>query len=135
MHKRLATAAVVGAFAPLLWEWFHYGSDISRLGYVLVCPLLAFVLAWEARTLRRSPQPAPAAAGIAILFAGGLLLLGTIQGMFTIALAGFPVAVAGLLLRQGGWPEFQRLRWSLLCLAAMVPPPLPILDRLIPPLI
>lgn len=123
------------AFAPILAEWVEYVSQISRLGYCLLVPILAGILAFLARDARalRSESPRGRALGAAALAAGGLLLIvGSISSVFTLSIAGFPLGVAGVWGLRHGAAGLQRQHHALLMLCAMVPPPLPLLDRLTP---
>lgn len=139
---RLTSAGfLLAAFAPVLVEWAGYVPLVARLGYCLLIPLLAAVLAWLAA---RESLPGPATGvqdrgrwiGLLALGIGAaLLLLGALSSVFTFSIAGFPCAVIGWVGLHHGSPGLQRYRYALLMLCAMVPPPLPLLDRFTPAMV
>lgn len=134
---------LIAAFAPILYEWALYCAQVARLSYGLLVPVLAAILAvlatrapagaaavpasWEARGRWLSP--------LLLALGGVLLLLGAVSALFTLSVAGFPLAVAGWLGSSRGGGSLFRFRYALLMLAAMVPPPLPLLDAWTPALV
>ena len=134
--RSLKAALVLAVFSTILLEWAEYTGGVSRINYCLLVPVLAAVLAWS--VIRDwSPLDAPEAKGVRLgyvcLGLGGLLLIiGSLTSIFTVSVAGFPFAVTGLIAIFWGKEGLFRLRYALLMFYAMVPIPLPILDRLTP---
>lgn len=120
-------------------EWASFASGVSRIDYCLIVPILAAILARVA-IQKQDPLPSPAPKaqrfGYLCLLGGGLLLgLGSLSAIFTISIAGFPLAVSGLVGIYWGNKGLSRLRYALLMLFAMVPVPLPLLDWLTPSMV
>ena len=135
----LSFGALFVLFGPLLWEWAVYVSQVGRLSYALLVPFLAGWLAWVARSETSvgprwaEDRPAGDALPWFLLSLGGLLLvIGGVSSVFTISVAGFPLAFIGAVALQGGRSALWRFRFALLMLLAMVPIPLPLLDRFTP---
>jgi exosortase len=136
--RTLQAGFVLLAFAPVLSEWLGYAARVSRLGYSLLVPPLALVLVLT----RGRPADAgsvsarSAASGHAALAAAALLLgLGSLASVFTLQVAGFPLAVVGLVALWHGIGGLVHWRAALLFLLLMVPVPLPLLDGLNPTLV
>lgn len=122
------------AFAPVLAEWASYCARVSRLGYALLVPLLALVLAW-ARGPASGGAPARRLGSLLLLGAAGLLALGSLAGVFTISVAGFPLAILACAASRGGRVALGHQRAALAFLWLMVPVPLPLLDGMNPTLV
>jgi exosortase len=126
-----------GLVFPLLAEWLETTSTSSRLSYALLVPGLALVLA-----LRRGRAPAgvadevargsPACAALLALLAAAALLGGTLSGVFTLSLLGIPLATLAFVARAAGTRGLRRYAAALALLFLMVPPPMPLLDRINP---
>jgi len=123
------------AVTPLAVEWFETTSASSRLSYALLVPLLSAALAWRARAASQaesfSSSTAPAGTVLALLSALAFLA-GALSGVFTLALLGLPLAAAALTARHGGPGALRRHAAPLLLLFALVPPPMPLMDRVNP---
>ena len=146
--RGLELALFVGLVSPLLVEWFETTSASSRLSYALLVPGLALVLA-----LRRAPGrdaeradaelPGPEkgpwssapVAWLAASLAAVALCGGTLSGVFTLSLLAVPLAALAFAARWGGAGALRRLAPALALLFLMVPPPMPVLDRINPFLI
>lgn len=137
--RPLQAALILAAFGPILLEWADFTGSVARINYCLLVPVLAIVLAWTAfRSWEPLPAPQPASQrlGYLSLLLGGLLLFfGSLASIFSIAIAGFPFAVLGLAGIHWGWEGLVRLRYGFLMLFAMVPVPLPLLDKLTPSMV
>jgi exosortase/archaeosortase family protein len=134
----LPAGILLAAFGPVLYEWSVYVAQVARLGYCLLVPVLAAVLAWI--VFERTPAPREDARGrwagaLLLLLGATLLLVGAIGGVFTFSIAGAPLCVTGLVGLRRGFAGLHRYRYALLLLAAMVPPPLPLLDRFTPAMV
>lgn len=134
--RPLKAALVLAVFGTILLEWAEYTGGVSRINYCLLVPVLAAVLAWS--VIRDwSPISAPDRTGMRVGYAslglsGILLTIGSLSSIFTVSVAGFPFAVLGLIAVFWGKEGLFRLRYALLMFFAMVPVPLPLLDRLTP---
>ena len=112
----------------------------SRLGYALLVPVLVLVLA-RLEVAHGAHEPSPAGekrrggAGLWLLLATAALFAGLTSGLFTLQIAGFPLAIAGAVAALGGWAALRRHGHSLLLLGCMVPPPTPLFDRVQPLLV
>jgi exosortase/archaeosortase family protein len=128
---------VLCAFYPILKEWALYTSQVSRLSYVLVVPLLCAVLTLQ--VVRRGPirgnEAGRSVGYLVIASAAVLLLLGSLTGTFTLSILGLPVAVLGLVLSSGGVLALGSLAWPVLLAFLIVPPPMPIVDLVNPHLV
>jgi exosortase len=122
---------------PLLREWAETTSASSRLSYALLVPGLALVLALRAaragpggeRTLESGhPTLAAGAAGLA----GLALLGGSASGVFTLSLLALPLAALAFLARWTARGRLARFVPALALAFLMVPPPMPLLDRINP---
>lgn len=135
----LQSALVLAAFGPILVEWFHLTSNVSRIDYCLLVPFLALILAKVAGNATAEVAPPSASASrwgyICLGSAGLLLTLGSMAAILTVSIAGFPLAVVGLVGIHRGNAGIFRLRYALLMLFAMVPVPLPLLDWLTPSMV
>lgn len=135
----IQAALVVGVFGPILFEWATFASGVSRIDYCLIVPILAAILARAALHKQAPlPQPSPQSQrwGYLSLLASSLLLgMGSLSAIFTVSIAGFPLAVLGLVGIHWGKEGLFRLRYALLMLFAMVPVPLPLLDWLTPSMV
>ncbi len=138
--RGLELALFCGLVSPLLIEWFETTSASSRLSYALLVPGLALVLAL--RTSRPesalAPGASPWAATAAIL--GALssalaLLAGSLSGIFTLSLLAIPLAAMAWTARLAGTRGLRRFGPALALSFLMVPPPMPVLDRINPFLI
>ncbi|MFK5956132.1 MAG: exosortase/archaeosortase family protein [Planctomycetota bacterium] len=127
---------VLAVFSSILLEWAEYTGSVSRINYCLLVPVLAAVLAWS--VIRDWSPLAPSdLTGVqwgycCLGFSGIMLTIGSLASIFTISIAGFPIAVLGLVGIFWGKEGIFRLRYALLMFFAMVPVPLPLLDRLTP---
>lgn len=138
----------LGLVAPLLVEWCETTSASSRLSYALLVPALALVLA-----VRAAPEPLSDAAAavpskgtvaatlgaflpaLFALSAALTLLAGTLSNVFTLSLLAVPLAALAFAARAYGSAGLRRLAPALLLLFLMVPPPMPVMDRINPFLI
>jgi len=137
--RLLPAGILLAAFGPVLYEWSIYVAQVPRLGYTLLVPALSIVLAWLARG-DRPEASVPDRFGdrvgaTALLVGAALLLFGAISSVFTLSIAGFPIAAIGLIARRVGSRGLHRHRYALLMLCAMIPPPLPILDHFTPAMV
>ena len=124
----------LGLVAPLLVEWFETTSASSRLSYALLVPVLALVLVLRTRGAG-APGPAdaaPARGAPWALLAAAALLAGSLSGVFTLALLAVPLAAVAFAARLGGTAALRRWTPALALLFLMVPPPMPLLDRVNP---
>lgn len=123
------------AVSPLVVEWFETVSASSRLSYALLVPLLSAALAWRNRGLvqaeRHSASTVPPGTVLALLSAAAFLA-GALSGVFTLSLLGLPLAIAALTARHGAPGALRRHAAPLLLLLALVPPPMPLMDRVNP---
>lgn len=137
--RPLQAALVLGAFGPILLEWADYTGSVSRINYCLLVPVLAMILAGTVMQLWRSlplvEGPESRWGYISLALAGVLLALGSLSSIFSISVAAFPFAVLGLIGIHWGKRGLFELRYALLMLFAMVPLPLPLLDRLTPSMV
>lgn len=137
--RLLQGTVVLLAFGPILVEWVGFAGLVARINYCLLVPFLALILAriaWRDADPLAPPSAFSAGPGYVCLFVSGLfLIVGSLSGIFTISIAGFPVAVLGLVGALWGRPGMFRSRYALLMLFAMVPFPLPLLDYLTPTMV
>lgn len=123
------------AVSPLVLEWFETTSASSRLSYALLVPLLCAALAWRARGSAPpeslSASTTPSGAVLALLSAAAFLA-GALSGVFTLSLVGLPLAVAAFTARWGGTRALATYAAPLALLFALVPPPMPLMDRVNP---
>lgn len=142
MRSALATrglelALLVGLVSPLLVEWFETTSASSRLSYALLVPVLALGLALRAWRAAGRAAWCPDRSGrtLAALFAGlaGLALFaGGTSGIFTLSLLGVPLCATAFSARWTGLAGLRALAPALALGCLMVPPPMPVLDRINP---
>jgi len=135
--RGLEVALFLGLVSPLLWLWVETTGASSRLSYALLVPALALVLALRARREEASAPSEPDGIGpglgtCAALAASAALLLGTLTGLFTISLLALPLAAIAYMARWTGIRGVARRTPALLFLFAMVPPPMPVMDRVNP---
>ncbi len=143
--RGLEVALFLGLLAPLLVEWFETTSASSRLSYALLVPALAIVLALRAvpglfsgavpaapDAGTAGPAPAPFLAAFFALGAALALLAGTLSGVFTLSLLAIPLALPAFAARTFGRERLRALAPALLLLFLMVPPPMPVMDRINP---
>ncbi|MED6335713.1 MAG: exosortase/archaeosortase family protein [Planctomycetota bacterium] len=125
---------VLAAFRPTLTEWAPLAWNTPRLGYVLLVPVLALILALTAERCAPAPahENASPRAPLPLAAAAACLAVGVLLGRFTLALAGLPLAVVGLVSTWGGASAVRRHAWALVMLAFMVPLPQPLVDRIQP---
>ena len=139
--RGLELALFLGLVSPLLVEWFETTSASSRLSYALLVPGLALVLAlraWpghppDAAQVASARTAASAALGASL--AALALLAGTLSGLFTLSLLAVPLAALAFTARWCGRAGVRRFAPALALLFLMVPPPMPLLDRINPFLI
>jgi exosortase len=118
---------------PLLAEWLETTSASSRLSYALLVPVLALVLALRAgRAEERERRPARGSAALLASLAALALLVGSLSGVFTLGLLAVPIAALAFVARSGGADALRRFAPALALLFLMVPPPMPLLDRVNP---
>ena len=130
----LELALFLGLASPLLAEWFETTSASSRLSYALLVPVLALVLAVRAARRPESPDRRLARARAALFAALAALafLGGSLSGVFTLALCAVPLAIVAFVARWCGSNALRRQAPALALLFLMVPPPVPLLDRVSP---
>jgi len=137
--RLLQGAIVLLVFGPILVEWAGFAGLVARINYCLLVPFLALILAriaWRGADPLPTPSANSARLGYLCLFLSGLfLVVGSLSGIFTISIAGFPIAVFGLVGALWGTEGLFRSRYALLMLFAMVPFPLPLLDYLTPTMV
>jgi exosortase len=138
--RTLQLLAIFGVFLPILKEWWVLATEVDRVSYVILIPLLAAILAW-----RSSPASYPTEASdprrntdrVVIGLLGlsvGLLTLGSLAAIFTFSFAAFPVALAAWVASLGR-AHWVRYAPSLVLLQLMTPPPLPLFDWVVPTLV
>jgi len=142
--RGLEGALFLGLVSPLLLEWFQTTSASSRLSYALLVPGLALALAWRALRAPDPEDPEPPEPGVApglarsapwaALAAAGLLG-GTLAGVFTLSLLAVPLGATAFAVRHLPRSRLRRAAPALALLFLMVPPPMPLLDRVNPFLI
>ena len=142
MRSSLATRGLeLGLFAaltaPLLQEWFETTSVSSRLSYALLVPALALALALRAGRAQGTRAWAPdgrgrAAGALAAALAGLCLVAGGLSGVFTLSLLALPCAAVAFVARWAGSAGLRALAPALALNFLLVPPPMPLLDRLNP---
>jgi exosortase len=132
--RGLELALFLGLAGPLLAEWFDTTSTSSRLSYALLVPALALVLALRARRARPDGEPrrAPAAAALFAALAAAALLAGSLSGVFTFSLLALPLSAVAFAARWSGADGLRRFAPALAFLFLLVPPPMPLLDRVNP---
>jgi exosortase/archaeosortase family protein len=137
--RPLQAVLIVAAFGPILLEWANFTGSVTRINYCLLVPVLAMVLAGTAlHSWDSIPSPTPSSRRLgylSLLLGGFLLFAGSLASIFTIAVAGFPFAVVGWIGIHWGTAGLLHLRYSLAMLFAMVPIPLPLLDKLTPSMV
>jgi len=140
----LELALLVALTAPLLVEWYETTSASSRLSYALLVPVLALGLAWRARREARNGTdsaawapdgPGRALAALVAGLAGLALVAGGLSGVFTLSLLAVPLIAVALVARRTGRAGLRALAAPLALGFLMVPPPMPLLDRINPFLI
>lgn len=135
--RGLEVGLLVVLVSPLLVEWYETTSASSRLSYALLVPALALVLALRARgspaAEARGPSPW-VAAGLAAL-AALALAGGSLSGVFTLSLLAVPLAACAFAARWTGRRGLRPFLPALALLFLMVPPPMPLMDRVNPLLI
>lgn len=135
--RGLELALFLGLVSPLLREWYETTSASSRLSYALLVPALALVLALRARkspTREVAPGPSSGAAAWAAL-AALAFVGGSLSGVFTLSLLGVPLAACAFARRCSGARGLRPFVPALALLFLMVPPPMPLMDRINPFLI
>ncbi|NOT30701.1 MAG: exosortase/archaeosortase family protein [Planctomycetes bacterium] len=146
--RGVEVALFLGLVSPLLVEWFETVSASSRLSYALLVPALALVLAVRAAPARLSgaaaaaPSKGTVAAALAAflpalfaLSAALALLAGSLSSVFTLSLLAVPLAALAFTARLVGPAGVRRFAPALMLLFLMVPPPMPVMDRVNPFLI
>jgi exosortase len=130
------------AVSPLLVEWFETTSASSRLSYALLVPCLSAALAWRVRG--SAPAESPSASttpltrpwvglgAVLALLSAAAFLGGALSGVYTLSLLGLPLAAAAFTARFGGSRALRAYAAPLLLLFALVPPPMPLMDRVNP---
>lgn len=144
----LELALLVALTAPLLVEWYETTSASSRLSYALLVPVLALGLAWRARREASNEssnaagsanwvpdEPGRTLAALAAGLAGLALVAGGLSGVFTLSLLAVPLSAVALCARRTGRAGLRALAAPLALGFLMVPPPMPVLDRINPFLI
>ncbi len=127
-------ALLLVIFFPILREWWSHCSQISRISYVLLVPLLA----WGQTFFRGRAPWAPVArrdatlGALGILGAALLLAAGALSGVFTLSILAFPLAVTALFLQTRGIDFLRHHAWSFVLFAFLVPIPLPLLNHVNP---
>lgn len=137
--RLLKGAIILLAFGPILVEWVGFAGVVARINYCLLVPFLALILArqgWRNSEPLPSPAESSTIAGYLCLgCSGALLIVGSLSGIFTLSIAGFPLAVLGWVGLNWGTAGLFRMRYALLMLFAMVPFPLPLLDYATPTMV
>jgi exosortase len=130
----LELALLLGLVSPLLAEWLETTSASSRLSYALLVPALALALAVRGARGResRETRPAPGRAALFATLAALALLGGSLSGVFTVAICAVPLAALAFVARWCGSGGLPRHAPALALLFLMVPPPMPLLDRVNP---
>jgi exosortase len=135
--RALEPALFLGLTAPLLAEWVETTSASSRLSYALLVPGLALGLAWRAKYAAKGDawvgdRLGQTLAALAAALAGLVLLGGALSGVFTLSLLALPMASVAYSARTFGARGLQALAPALALAFLMVPPPMPLLDRINP---
>lgn len=137
--RSLQAVGIIALFLPLLVEWWRHVSEVDRVSYTLLVPLLAGGLAWRRVRDRDPGATAPANPSgwsiVLLVLAAFLLAVGSLSAIFTLSIAAFPLTVAAWVGTVGGTAALRRFAAPLILLQAMVPPPLPLFDWVVPQLV
>jgi len=128
-------------FLPILIEWWELVSEVDRVSYVILVPVLAAILAWRSPRaslpIETRGETHPNADWVVIgllCLSTCLLTLGSVAAIFTFSFAAFPVAIAAWVASLGR-AQWVRYAPSLILLQLMTPPPLPLFDWVVPTLV
>lgn len=116
--------------SALIWLWNTWnGSPEYSHGPVL--PVLAIFLLWQQREIFERQEFKGSYGGVlALIAAGGALLLGTMGGAYSLQQYAFALGVSGLILSWTGFAALRQLALPLALLFLMVPQPDFILNNL-----
>ena len=99
----------------------------------LLVPVLALVLALRAgRASPARPERSPTSAAACAGLAAGALATGSLSGVFTLSLLAVPLSTLAFVARWCGPGGLRRFAPALAFLFLMVPPPMPLMDRVNP---
>lgn len=138
--RTLQLLAIFCVFLPILTEWWALVSEVDRVSYVILVPVLAALLAWRSPRMSETAVPSTEHRPndwlvIGLLgLATFLLTLGSVAAIFTFSFAAFPLAIAAWVASLGR-AHWQRYAPALLLLQLMTPPPLPLFDWVVPTLV
>lgn len=131
----LLTAVVVGLYAPVLWRLFRQWLDDPDYSHGLLVPLLSAYLIWQRRDKLAQVPRRPSLSGLlVVLFALGMLFLGSLGAELFLTRSSIVVMICGLIVYFSGWALLRAMAFPIAFLLFAIPIPVLIYNEIVFPL-
>ena len=131
----LLTAVVVGLYAPVLWRLVRQWIDDPDYSHGLLVPLLSAYLIWQRRDKLAEVPRKPSFVGLlVVLFALGLLFLGSLGAELFLTRISIIFTICGLIIYFSGWALLRAMAFPIAFLLFAIPIPVLIYNEIVFPL-
>src|SRR6516165_11321170 len=130
-----APAVVVGLYAPVLWRLGRQWYEDPDYSHGFLVPLLSAYLIWQRRDKLAAVVRKPSNLGLlVVLFALGLLFLGSLGAELFLTRISIIFMICGLIIYFSGWALLRALAFPLAFLLFAIPIPVLIYNEIVFPL-
>ena len=131
----LLTAVVVGLYAPVLWRLVRQWIADPDYSHGLLVPLLSAYLIWQRRDKLAEVPRKPSFVGLlVVLFALGLLFLGSLGAELFLTRVSIIFTICGLIIYFSGWALLRAMAFPIAFLLFAIPIPVLIYNEIVFPL-
>jgi exosortase len=131
----LLVAVVVGLYAPVLWRLGRQWYEDPDYSHGFLVPLLSAYLIWQRRDKLAAVVRKPSNLGLlVVLFALGLLFLGSLGAELFLTRISIIFMICGLIIYFSGWALLRALAFPLAFLLFAIPIPVLIYNEIVFPL-
>ena len=131
----LLVAVVVGLYSPVLWRLVRQWYDDPDYSHGFLVPLLSAYLIWQRREKLMAVVRKPSNFGVlVVLFALGLLFLGSLGAELFLTRISIIFMICGLIIYFAGWALLRAMAFPIAFLLFAIPIPVIIYNEIVFPL-
>jgi exosortase len=131
----LLVAVVAGLYAPVLWRLVRQWYEDPDYSHGFLVPLLSAYLIWQRRDKLAAVLRKPSNLGVlVVLFALGLLFLGSLGAELFLTRISIIFMICGLIVYFAGWALLRAMAFPLAFLLFAIPIPVIIYNEIVFPL-